>query len=594
MANSTSGKVFTEMDQPIQTADAPPSGLGAKLPKWIQPYLSPAMFSMLMLGFASGLPLYLLYQKTSFWLRLEGIERSTIGYFYWVGMAYSFKFLWAPIIDRLHIPILNKAVGHRRSWMLVAIFGTVAGLLIISTGTPSQSLLPITIGALALAFSGATLDVSIDAWRIESAPSELQANMAASYSLGYRGALIFSGLGFVVADLVNWNFSFAFMAGAMAVCAALVLLIKEPQERIKKSIDQLPFFAGPANAVAVGMGIFIILRIALLLDLGGAVILMGLAVASFVLLAGPVIFRATKTSLPYRILFAGLGGFFVYANPLLQMIYPFADGSKWLSLCVLLINFLCAALFIIVLRKSVKRSASAEDQDRVERIGEPARGKLYELFARPFMQVYGRYGDVLFVILALVMIYRLSDFTMGVMASPLYADLGYAAAVVGGIQSGPGVFAIFIGLFIGGVAVHNFGLMRSMIIGAIFTLVTNAAYAWFSVVAENNPDVWLLTLAICSDNLAGGFVTTVFIAYLSSLVDPAFAATQYALFSSLYAMINKFVAGFSGLLADAVGYFYFFLITASYAIPAILLVIWVMILNKKYPPKEISKPKEAT
>ena len=190
-------------------------------------YRRPEMASMLLLGFASGLPLYLVYQKTSFWLRLEGIERSTIGFFYWVGLAYSFKFIWAPIIDSVKVPLLGNKLGHRRSWMMVSIAGTVLGLLLIAASEPSNGLLIITIGAIALAFSGATLDVSIDAWRIESAPPERQANMAAAYSLGYRGALIFSGLGFVVADYSNWHVSFLFMATAMAVTAMLVLLIKE-------------------------------------------------------------------------------------------------------------------------------------------------------------------------------------------------------------------------------------------------------------------------------------------------------------------------------------------------------------------------------
>ncbi|MEM6649629.1 MAG: MFS transporter [Pseudomonadota bacterium] len=424
--------------------------------KAIAPYKRPEMAAMLLLGFASGLPLYLVYQKTSFWLRLEGIDRSTIGFFYWVGMAYSFKFLWAPIIDKLTLPYLTKRVGHRRSWMIVSIMGTMAGLFLIASGTPSESLVNITIGAIVLAFSGATLDVSIDAWRIESAPSERQANMAASYSLGYRGALIFSGLGFVIADFSNWNLSFVVMGLTMGLCAGLILLISEPP-------------------------------------------------------------RAAK----------------------------------------------------IVITSQDKLST-----------------RLYKLFGEPFTQVAARFGWLLLPILLLVMIYRLSDFTMGVMASPLYADLGYAPAVVGGIQSGPGVAAIIVGLFLGGAAAQRFGIMPSLVIGALITFLTNGAYAWFASVATGE-DPWMLTFAICADNVAGGFVTTVFIAYLSSLVDPAQAATQYALFSSLYATLNKFVAGFSGVMADALGYVNFFLVTASYALPAAGLVILVAWLQTRHPPKPL-------
>lgn len=419
-------------------------------------YSRPAMASMLLLGFASGLPLYLVYQKTSFWLRLEGIDRSTIGFFYWVGLFYSFKFIWAPIIDKIRVPVLHPALGHRRSWMMVAIAGTVSGLSVIATGDPSESLVPITLGALVLAFSGATLDISIDAWRIESAPTNLQANMAAAYSFGYRLALIYSGLGFIVADFASWNISFAVMAGSMAVVAALVLVVREP---------------------------------------------------------------------------------------------PHAE----------------------------KVTVSSDD---------PLAVRLRRIFAEPFTQVYARYGTVLIPILGLVFIYRLSDFTMGVMATPLYADLGFKPAIVGALQSGPGVVATFSGLFLGGLAAQQFGVIRSLVIGAILTLVTNGAYAWFAGAATGE-DIAFLTLAICADNVAGGFVTTVFIAYLSSLVDPANAATQYALFSSLYAFVNKFVAGYSGVLADALGYVNFFLLTASFAIPGGLLVLVVSVMMRRYPPQPL-------
>ncbi|MEM1381540.1 MAG: MFS transporter [Pseudomonadota bacterium] len=423
-------------------------------------YSRPSMAAMLLLGFASGLPLYLVYQKTSFWLRLEGIERSTIGFFYWVGLFYSFKFVWAPIIDKIRLPGLGT-LGHRRSWMILSIAGTVAGLSVIATGNPSESLVPITIGALLLSFSGATLDISIDAWRIESAPTDLQANMAAAYSFGYRMALIYSGIGFVIADFANWNVSFAVMAISMGLTAGLVLLVKEP---------------------------------------------------------------------------------------------PRPEG------------------------------ATIESHD-------PLAVRIRKIFAEPFIQVWARYGRVMIPILGLVFIYRLSDFTMGVMASPLYADLGYTPAVVGGIQSGPGVIATFAGLFVGGLAAQQVGLTRSLVLGSALTLVTNGAYAWFAATASGG-DVGLLTLAVCADNLAGGFVTTVFIAYLSSLVDPANAATQYALFSSLYAFVNKFLAGYSGVMADALGYVNFFLVTASYAIPGALLVVVVAYMMKRYPPAPIAGPKE--
>lgn len=405
------------------------------------------MAAIACLGFCSGLPLYLLYKKVAFWMREEGVDLSTIGFFSAVGLAYSLKVFWSPLVDKLKIPFLWR-LGQRRAWMLLSIAGTVVGLLVISASDPSEGIGLLLAGALILAYAGASLDVAIDAWRIESAPAERQANMAASYSLGYRIALIYSGLGFVLADLFSWSVSFTFMACSMGVAGASVLFVKEP---------------APSEKVA-----------------------------------------------PRR------------REPLLR--------------------------------------------------------RLVKLVVEPFSQAWERFGRALLPILALVLIYRTSDFTMGVMATPLYVDLGYDKMVIGAIQSGPGVAATFVGLFVGGLVAQRLGMMKGLFIGAVLTLVTNGAYALFALVATGD-DPLVLVAAVCADNFAGGFVTTVFIAYLSSLVDPAHAATQYAFFSSVYALANKLVASLSGLLAEAVGFVSFFLITASYAIPAALLVLYVSSLE---------------
>ncbi len=407
-------------------------------------YAKPVMLSMLVLGFASGLPLYMVFQKLSFWLRDAGIDRSTIGFFYWVTLSYTFKFLWAPVVDRLKIPVLHRLFGPRRSWMITAISGTVIGLLVISQTDPTTNLLAVAIGAILLSYSGATLDVAIDAWRIESAPTSMQASMAAAYSFGYRVAYMISGVGLMISSWASWEVSFIAMAGAMVVSGVLVLLMKEPHnENAKKELT---------------------------------------------------------------------GNF----------------GTKVVQ-----------AVF------------------------------------EPFKQFFGRLGWWIIPVFALVSLYRLSDFTMGVMASPLYSDLEFDRAIVGGVQSGPGLAATMFGLFLGGVFAYRFGLMRSMMIGLAITLFTNGAYAWLAATASSD-DIWKLAVAIVGDNVAGGFVTTVFIAYMSSLVDPANAATQYALLSSSYALFSKFLSGFMGVLADLVEWVNFFLITAGFTIPAIGLLILIM------------------
>lgn len=408
-------------------------------------YSKPIMLSMLVLGFASGLPLMMVFQKLSFWLRAEGIDRTTIGFMYWVTLAYTVKWMWAPAVDRVPIPFLTRQLGRRRSWMVVAIAGTMLGLLLIGYSRPAEGLVITLAGAALLAYSGATLDVAIDAWRIESAETDQQANMAAAYVMGYRGAIMFAGVGLAIADQTSWPISFTVMSATMGITAILVLFMKEPNK--------------------------------------------------------------DKVVTPPNLSFA-------------------------------------------------QRAVTA--------------------VIDPFKQFFSRLGAWIVPVFILVTIYRMSDFTMGIMASPLYADLGYSGTVVGSIQTGPGVLATIAGGFLGGISAFRLGVLRAMVIGAFITLATNGAYAWLA--ATGTPDEsWRVAIAIVGDNIAGGFVGTVFIAYLSSLTDPANAATQYALLSSAYAFVNKIIAGFSGVLADAVGYVNFFIITASYAIPAGILVI-VLIL----------------
>lgn len=443
------------------------------------------MAAMLILGFASGLPLMMVFQKLSIWLREAGVDRTTIGQFYWVSLAYSLKFLWSPAVDRLSIPVLQRWLGRRRAWMITAIGGTIAGMLLIGSSDPSESLAMTIAGALLLAYAGATLDVAIDGWRIESAPNTEQANMAAVYTLGYRFAIMFSGIGLIIADNAGWSAAFAAMATAMGISAALVLLMREP-----------PRPEGVAK--------------------------------------------------------------------------PGDDASP-------------RALTMV---------------QRARAVGDAV--------VLPFQQIFHRLGPWMAPVLAMVALYRMSDFTMGVMAGPLYVDAGYAKTTIGVIQSGFGPWVTIFGGFIGGLAVWRMGIMRALIAGAALTFVTNAAYAVLAsatsadanavavfaaratpfmsdamaavVVADRPvPSAWMLFLAIAGDNIAAGFVTTVFIAYMSSLTDPAFAATQYAVFASLYAVLPKFMAGFSGVLADAVGYPVFFVATAGWAIPAGILAAVILI-----------------
>ena len=189
-----------------------------------------------------------------------------------------------------------------------------------------------------------------------------------------------------------------------------------------------------------------------------------------------------------------------------------------------------------------------------------------------FADLVRRTGVWALVVLGIVVSYRISDTTMGVMAGPLYIDLGYDKSVIGTVKGLFGISILIFGAFLGGLSAIRYGMGRSMVIGAVLTIITNLAFAWLASV--ETPRAIYLFVAIGADNIAAGFAGSIFIAFMSILTNKAMSATQYALFSSLFAFFGKSLAGFSGVLADAVGYEAFFVITALFGIPALLLSIW--------------------
>ncbi|MGH8286468.1 MAG: AmpG family muropeptide MFS transporter [Steroidobacteraceae bacterium] len=198
-------------------------------------YRQPRVLSMLFLGFSAGLPFMLVFSTLSAWLRQVGIERATIGMLSWVGIVYSIKFLWAPFVDRLALPVLDRWLGRRRSWMLVAQIGIAIGLANIAFTDPAQGVLHVALFALFVAFCSATQDISIDAWRIESAPVDLQGAMAAAYQLGYRVAIMVASAGalWIAADF-GWAASYTTMAALVGVGVVTTLLVKEPERLVPR------------------------------------------------------------------------------------------------------------------------------------------------------------------------------------------------------------------------------------------------------------------------------------------------------------------------------------------------------------------------
>ncbi len=198
-------------------------------------YGHPRVASMLFLGFSAGLPFLLVFSTLSAWLAQAGIERATIGMLSWVGITYSIKFFWAPVVDRLPLPGLTRLLGRRRSWMLLAQVGLACGLAGLALHDPSTQLRSMIGFALLVAFSSATQDIAIDAWRIEAAEPAMQGNMSAAYQLGYRIALIVAGAGALyLAAEQSWNIAYLTMAALVGVGLLTTLLIAEPEQKISR------------------------------------------------------------------------------------------------------------------------------------------------------------------------------------------------------------------------------------------------------------------------------------------------------------------------------------------------------------------------
>ncbi len=473
------------------------------------------MAAMLALGFSAGLPIMLVYTTLSFWLREVGVSRSAIGFFIWVGFAYSLKFLWAPILDRLRVPILSSRIGNRLAWTAIAICGTATAMIAMGFQDPTTNLAQVAYCAIGIAFFSATLDICVDAWRIDVSDDEEQAMMAATYQLGYRFGMIMATSGvFWIAGLSSWRFGYWTVA-AIALIGAITPFwaTKPPEPSVRDK--------APTNWTVVGLG---------LLAIGGLVIQLqkGAALRSWL---------------------GAIGNNFMAHSEVFKILVPLSMG-----LFIILIPFVFGIFLLTVGRKLM------------------ARDTLYDVpIVGDFADLVRRLGPTVFLVLIIILTYRISDYTMGVMAMPLYSDLGYDKGTIGAVKGVYGVTMLMIGAFAMAWSSMKYGLPKTLIAGAVLTIITNLAFAWLATVTE--PRAIYLLVTIGADNLAGGFAGTAIIAFMSTLTDKNFTATQYALFSSLVAFSGKFFAGFSGVLADKIDYTNFFIVTAFFGLPALIGVI---------------------
>lgn len=410
-------------------------------------YLDRRVLAVLVLGFSSGLPFLLVFGTLSFWLKSEGVSLVAIGLFSLVRTPYTFKFLWAPLIDRLPLPVLTKLLGRRRGWTIFTQILLMFSIWGLASTSPADEPLLTALMALAVAFFSASQDVVIDAYRIEMLEEDEQGAGAGALVFGYRMGLLTAGAGALLLNtLVDWSIVYGIMGGLVVVGMIAVLASHEPE-------------------VAVKIG-------------------------------------------------------------------------------------------------SVDNVASRSERTRLW---------LQETFVAPFAD-FARQPSWL-VILCFIMLYKLGDAYLGVMANPFYIETGFTNEEIATVSKVFGLGATLVGALIGGVMVLRMGILRTLLYGGVLQMLSNAVFALQAVIGH---DVGMLIVTIGIENLSGAMATTAFVAYLSSLCSAEFTASQYALLTSFMAFARDILSASSGVLAENVDWVTFFLVTTGLAVPGLIVLIWLM------------------
>lgn len=488
---------------------------------------------MLFFGFSAGIPLLLIFSSLGLWLREAGIDHATVTYFSWAALGYSFKFVWAPIVDCLPLPLLTEKLGRRRGWILISQIAIIISIFSMALTDPAQGLSQLNVMAFAcimLGFSSATQDIVIDAYRIESAPTELQALMSSTYIAGYRIGMLVSGAGslYIAAALGSepgsysytaWKLTYCSMAVVMLVGVLTTLLVKEPEQNRAtdngySSDSYLRFF-----------GVFLFAIIGFVVSFN----------VSSELVSGWKDYLSTVLGNP------------VLANFLIEFL------RLGLGLVVAITVTLLAIRLKLVDKKIVSRG-----------------------YVKPVIDFFDRYGlRLALLLLLLIGLYRISDIVLGVIANIFYQDLGYSKKEIASIVKTFGLVMTIAGGFLGGILSVRFGVIKILYWGALLTVLTNLL---FMLLALQGYNIALLYIVISADNLTAGLASAAFVAFLSHLTNISFTATQYALFSSLMTLVPKILGGYSGSIVDNIGYSNFFLFASLLGLP----VLGIIYLANRY------------
>ena len=566
-------------------------------------YLDSRVIIMLFLGFSAGIPILLIFSSLSLWLREAGIDRGVVTMFSWAALGYSFKFIWAPLIDALPVPFLTKWLGRRRSWMVVSQLLIVLAIFLMATVNPiSEDVLVYMAGAaVLLGFSSATQDIVIDAYRIELAPPSMQSILSSIYVSGYRIGMIVAGAGALyLADYFGstesfysyeaWRNTYYIMAGVMTLGILTTFASYEPTAEILQN-----------NKQRNNLKVFLIYSALLLIPalLFSAIYLVNIlinkvfdsSIALIPLIAMPSIkfyFLALVACAPLLLLY------FMINQPKIINKAPLVAETRedYVRLVLLFVFAVVAfiAAYVLIgqglpefegvfvsfisetLHLLTSLAVALAAGYALVKVGLVKKEIAMATWIEPILDFFRRYGKKALLLLALIGLYRISDIVAGVISNVFYQDMGFSKTDIANAVKLVGVIMAIAGGFLGGLLAQRFRIMHAMMIGAILACATNLL---FVVLTYNPGSLPIMYMAVIFDNLAAGLASAVFIALLSALTSIRFTAVQYAIFSSLMTLIPKVMGGYSGSIVDSMGYPFFFIFTFAIGIPILALIYFV-------------------
>jgi MFS transporter, PAT family, beta-lactamase induction signal transducer AmpG len=385
---------------------------------------------MLFLGFSAGIPILLIFSSLSLWLGEADVSRSAVTFFSWAALGYSFKFVWAPLVDELPIPWLTKKLGRRRAWLFIAQLLIICAISIMAFSDPSLGqahLYQMAVGAVLLGFSAATQDIVIDAYRIELAETQMQTVLASTYNAGYRIGMIIAGAGalFLAAYLGTakgnyiydaWKYTYLVMAAVMVVGVITTLCIREPQvERIYKDYKRSDYYRL--------VGVFFV------------------AVTTFVLS-------------------------YIYSGVLTEWLKTTANiQDSFLLFLIESLRFIGSGAVAFLMGSSLVKMGAVNRQ------------MAYETWVNPVADFFKRYGlKLALVLLLLIGFYRVSDIIAGVISNVFYQDLNFSKEQIAEAVKVYGVIFSLLGGFLGGLLAQKFNIMKLMFVGAVLACSTNLIF----------------------------------------------------------------------------------------------------------------------